>query len=295
MDRDSDSAPHTRRCPIRDYVEDCVTALHLGGYDRCRIFHLSTQSRLRARAVFSLHVTGRSLHRTALGLVLYSALRSIRRRGDPVACPQQHDADQYNLVGLQHQCKGVLGLLRTIMRWGTSSVYRIRQYVQMRLGLFPIVHEDCDIAPSASFSCVTNLTLGHHVYIGPHSFVEAKGGITIDDGVVISSRVTILSSTHNYESLESIPYGGEDILRSVRIERGAWICYGALILPGVTIGEGAIVGAGAVVTKPIAPGHIVGGNPAQVIGTRRGEAWRGLLDNGLYRLKKKGTAMPTSS
>jgi maltose O-acetyltransferase len=181
------------------------------------------------------------------------------------------------------------------MRWGTSSVSRIRQYVQIRLGLFPIVHEDCDIAPSASFSCVTNLSLGHHVYIGPHSFVEAKGGITIDDGVVISARVTILSSTHNYESLESIPYGGEDILRSVRIERGAWICYGALILPGVTIGEGAIVGAGAVVTKPIAPGLIVGGNPAQVIGTRRGKAWRGLLDNGLYRLKKKGTAMPTSS
>lgn len=181
------------------------------------------------------------------------------------------------------------------MRWGTSSVSRIRKHVQIRLGLFPIVHEDCDIAPSTSFSCVPNLSLGHHVYIGPHSFVEAKGGITIDDGVVISARVTILSSTHNYESLESMPYGGEDILRSVRIERGAWICYGALILPGVTIGEGAIVGAGAVVTKPIAPGHIVGGNPAQVIGTRRGEAWRDLLDNGLYRLKKKGAAMPTSS
>jgi maltose O-acetyltransferase len=173
------------------------------------------------------------------------------------------------------------------MKWRNLSLSAVSKYVKIRLGIFPKVHKDCDIAPSASFSCVTNLFLGHYVYIGPHSFLEAKGGITIDDGVVISSRVTILSSNHNYESIESIPYGGEDILRSVRIEKGAWICYGALILPGVTIGEGAIVGAGAVVTKRVDPGQIVGGNPAKAIGARRSETWRHLLDNEMYRLKEK--------
>src|SRR5689334_14143937 len=136
-------------------------------------------------------------------------------------------------------------LLRTIMRWGNSPVSALSKYIKIAIHLFPKAHEDCDVALSASFSCVNNLSLGHYVYIGPHSFLEAKGGITIEDGAVISSRVTILSSNHNYDSLESIPYGGADILRPVRIEKGAWICYGALILPGVTIGEGAIVGAGA--------------------------------------------------
>ena len=36
-------------------------------------------------------------------------------------------------------------------------------------------------------------------------------------------------------------------------------------LPGVTIGENAVVAAGAVVTKDVAPGTIVGGNPAKFI------------------------------
>ena len=41
---------------------------------------------------------------------------------------------------------------------------------------------------------------------------------------------------------------------------------GAIILPGVTIGKKTIVGAGAVVSKSIAPGSVVAGNPAHVIG-----------------------------
>jgi serine acetyltransferase len=39
----------------------------------------------------------------------------------------------------------------------------------------------------------------------------------------------------------------------------------ALIMPGVTIGDNVIIGAGSVVTKSIANGMIVGGNPARVI------------------------------
>jgi len=38
-----------------------------------------------------------------------------------------------------------------------------------------------------------------------------------------------------------------------------------VIYPGVTIGAGAIVSAGAVVTRDVAPGVVVGGNPAKVI------------------------------
>jgi acetyltransferase-like isoleucine patch superfamily enzyme len=49
------------------------------------------------------------------------------------------------------------------------------------------------------------------------------------------------------------------------VQRGASIGSGATILCGVTIGESAIVGAGAVVTKDVAAGTTVVGNPARVM------------------------------
>lgn len=180
-----------------------------------------------------------------------------------------------------------MGLTLMIIKWVHFTSSALIRYIRIALKQFPITHDNCEIAPSASFSYVQNLSLGHWIHIGPQCFLEAKGGVIIEDGVIISSRVTILSSNHNYDSPETMPYGGEDILRPVRIEKGAWICYGALILPGVTIGEGSIVGAGAVVTKSVSPGQIVGGNPAQVIGVRRSELWRQLLDNNRYRLRLK--------
>jgi acetyltransferase-like isoleucine patch superfamily enzyme len=47
------------------------------------------------------------------------------------------------------------------------------------------------------------------------------------------------------------------------VEDGAAIGSNATILPGITIGARALVGAGAVVTKDIAPGAVVAGNPAR--------------------------------
>jgi len=47
------------------------------------------------------------------------------------------------------------------------------------------------------------------------------------------------------------------------IGRNVWIGAGALILPGVSIGDDAIVGAGSVVTRDVAAGATVVGNPAR--------------------------------
>lgn len=163
-------------------------------------------------------------------------------------------------------------------------IHELQKHSKIALGFFPRNYKDCVIAPSSTFAWPQNLTLGRWIYIGHKCFLEAKGGLSIEDGVIISGRVTVLSSSHNYNYQESVPYGGTDILRPVRIKKAAWICYGALILPGVTIGEGAIVGAGAVVTKNVHPGNIVGGNPAEVIGTRKNENWRSLIENNKYRL-----------
>lgn len=51
----------------------------------------------------------------------------------------------------------------------------------------------------------------------------------------------------------------------VNIGEDVWIGGGAIVLPGVTVGAGAILGAGAVVTRDVAPGARVVGNPARQI------------------------------
>ena len=58
---------------------------------------------------------------------------------------------------------------------------------------------------------------------------------------------------------------GLEFGRPVTIGADVWIGGGALIMPGVTIGDGAVIGAGSVVTRDVAAGVTVAGNPARVI------------------------------
>jgi acetyltransferase-like isoleucine patch superfamily enzyme len=57
--------------------------------------------------------------------------------------------------------------------------------------------------------------------------------------------------------------------KPVRIGKDVFIGTRAIILKGVSVGDGAVVGAGAVVAKDVAPGEIVAGNPARVVGSVR--------------------------
>lgn len=89
------------------------------------------------------------------------------------------------------------------------------------------------------------------------SGVQLWDGISVEDDVFIGPNATFSNDRH--------PRSGN---RSFRLEatvlrKGCSIGAGACILPGVEIGEGATVGAGAVVTKSVAPGAVVVGNPAR--------------------------------
>ena len=163
----------------------------------------------------------------------------------------------------------------------------IQKWIKIRYGAFPAASPECRISPSSSFSHPGELRLGKFIHIGPRCYVECKGGVEIGDGSILSSRVTILSSTHDYRSSVSVPYGGPDVLRQVSIGKAVWIGYGAMILPGVRLGDGCIVGAGAVVAKDVDPGCIVAGNPARVVNSRPNDGWRQLITDNQFRLLKK--------
>lgn len=107
------------------------------------------------------------------------------------------------------------------------------------------------------------LWIGDHSVIGHQAILDARNGLTIGRSVNLSTGVWIWTLEHDLNDPHFGVKGGRVVVKD-----RAWLSCRTTIMPGVTIGEGAVVAAGAVVTKDVPDYAIVGGVPAQVIGTR---------------------------
>lgn len=114
------------------------------------------------------------------------------------------------------------------------------------------------MAPIAG-AAFDHIKIGNNVYINSNSLLMARGGITIEDDVMLAANVQLLSNNHDEYDRQVL------LCKPIHIKKGAWIGAGASILPGVTIGEYAIVGAGAIVTKDVGDYEVAVGVPAKVV------------------------------
>lgn len=89
--------------------------------------------------------------------------------------------------------------------------------------------------------------------------VQLWDGLRIEDDVFIGPNVTFTNDKHP----RSKQY--PNVFNQTIIRKGASIGANATILPGIEIAEGAMIGAGAVVTRSVAAGITVVGNPARDI------------------------------
>lgn len=107
------------------------------------------------------------------------------------------------------------------------------------------------------------VTIGNNCKISSHSFLCE--GVHIENHVFIGHNVTFINDRIPRASNAdgSIKTDQDWILEQTWVKNGASIGSSSTIMCGVTIGENAIVGAGSVVTKDVAPGTIVMGNPAK--------------------------------
>ena len=107
--------------------------------------------------------------------------------------------------------------------------------------------------------------IGAKCKISSHTFICE--GVEIEDEVFIGHSVVFINDKVPRATTSEGRLQTDDDWKAVPtlVKRGASIGSGATILCGVTIGENAIVGAGAVVTKDVAPGTTVAGNPATLL------------------------------
>ncbi len=128
-----------------------------------------------------------------------------------------------------------------------------------------------------------NAKIGKRCKISSHSFICE--GVTIEDGCFVGHHVVFINDRYPASTnSEGRPKTEADWkLVKTRVCRGASIGSGAVVLCGIVIGKGAMVGAGSVVTKDVAPGTVVAGNPAKMLRkiSRRGA-------HGIYSARRTG-------
>lgn len=108
-----------------------------------------------------------------------------------------------------------------------------------------------------------NIFIGDDVYIAKGSWLNCKGGLIIEDEVLIAPYVTISTLQHGFEN-NSFRFAKSQS-GSVRIGKGTWITSHCSIKQGVTIGKGSLIASNSSVIKDVEDFTIVGGVPAKFI------------------------------
>ena len=87
--------------------------------------------------------------------------------------------------------------------------------------------------------------------------------ISIGDKTQLGPGVQIYTADHPRDASSRL--AGVEFGKPISVGANVWIGGHAIIMPGITIGNDAIIGAGSVVTRNVAAGSRVAGNPARAI------------------------------
>lgn len=128
---------------------------------------------------------------------------------------------------------------------------------------FGAVGSGCVIRPPFFCDYGFNIRLGVNVFMNFNCVVLDVVTVAIGDGTQIGPAVQIYAADHPRDA--KVRRDGLEFGKPVRIGRNVWIGGCAIILPGVTIGDDAVIGAGSIVTRDVAAGAKVAGNPARAI------------------------------
>ena len=133
------------------------------------------------------------------------------------------------------------------------------------------------ISSSAKLLSKKKINLGNNVWVGHYCLIDGTGGVSIGEGVQLSSHTVVYS----HSSQDAIRLLGKHFieqsatkrpgykLKPVTIGEYTFVGTSSVILPGSAIGKGCIIGAGSVVNTEIPDYAIAVGNPVKIVGDTR--------------------------
>jgi UDP-2-acetamido-3-amino-2,3-dideoxy-glucuronate N-acetyltransferase len=151
-----------------------------------------------------------------------------------------------------------------------------RTLVNVRVGsnvrLFNFINAyGCEIGDNSKIGSFVeiqkNARVGRNCKVSSHTFICE--GVDIGDEVFIGHNVSFINDKfpRAVRPDGALQTDADWTVQPTQVKKGASIGTGATILCGIVIGERAVVGAGSVVTRDVAAGSVVAGNPARPLRT----------------------------
>ncbi len=166
-----------------------------------------------------------------------------------------YNATDRELVAERHRAESQLALLNG----STDPVER----VGLLRALLGAIGEETVIRSPFFCDYGYNIYLGREVFLNFNCVLLDVMPIRIGDKTQIGPGVQIYAADHPRDHQKRL--AGLECGKSVTVGRNVWIGGGAILLPGISVGDDAVIGAGSVVTRDVAPGVIVAGNPAHLL------------------------------
>ena len=153
--------------------------------------------------------------------------------------------------------------------WDLLSIFDNKVAVFFRYCIIKSISRICGdniyIGKNVTIRKLRSLELGSNISIHNNCYIDASGGITINDDVSIAHSSTIMSSTHTWgDKTIPIKYNPQTFSKVI-INSNVWIGCGVRVLNGVHIQRNIILGAGSICNKSLSEEGIYAGAPAKKI------------------------------
>lgn len=131
------------------------------------------------------------------------------------------------------------------------------------------------ISSSTHVDHPAGLVMADHVYVGHFNVLDASGGLTLEEGVQVTTHCALLThSSHQALRLAGRGYYGNPqppgfVREATHIGAYSFIGPHSVVAPGSRIGRGVLVKAYSYVSGDVPDFAVVAGQPARVVGDTR--------------------------